>query len=174
MMGAIKSRYAAYFNERHGRKGHLFEQRYWSTPIGTEEQLLEAIRYVHLNPQRAEIAMADEYPWSSYRSYVEGVKGLADPTIVLNMLGSTDAFVNFHRNTPRGDETTVRPRWTRMQDDIAIETACRELGLQSISQLLTFPQQKRDEGIRRLKNQGFSCSLLQRLTGLGKAVIARA
>lgn len=173
MMGAVKSRYAAYFNERHGRKGHLFEQRYWSTPITSEEQLLEAVRYVHMNPQVAKVAPANKYPWSSYHSYANGVVGLVDPAPVLAILGGIDAFVAFHKEGPK-DALAHRPRWTRMRDEMATEVACRELGLRNITELLAKPQQKRDEGIHLLKERGFSCELLQRLTGLGKAVILRA
>ena len=47
--------YAQVFNRKHGFAGHLFDARYWSGALGTEDYLLEASRYVVLNPVRAEL-----------------------------------------------------------------------------------------------------------------------
>jgi len=172
LVGVTKSRYAIYFNERYERRGHLFEERFWSTPIKSEEQLLEEIRYVHQNPEKAQIASIDEYVWSSYRSYIDGVQGLANPAMVLGILGSVDAFAKFHQQKTFRD--VPETKWVRMGEDEAVRIACQELELRNISQLLEKPQFERDIGIHRLKELGFSCSMLQRLTGLGKAVLIRA
>ena len=45
--------YAQVFNRKHGFAGHLFDARYWSRVLGTEDYLLDASRYVVLNPVRA-------------------------------------------------------------------------------------------------------------------------
>jgi putative transposase len=59
--------YAQRFNRRHGRCGHVFENRYHPVPIEREEHFLEVCRYVVLNPVRAGLCDdAGEWPWSSY------------------------------------------------------------------------------------------------------------
>ena len=62
--------YAQYFNRRHGRTGHLFENRYKSVLCEEETYLLALVRYIHLNPVRAGIvSILDElnrYPWSGH------------------------------------------------------------------------------------------------------------
>jgi|GEM_PF-5378377 len=45
--------HAVYFNRRHNRTGHLFQNRYKSIVCEEEPYLLELIRYIHLNPLRA-------------------------------------------------------------------------------------------------------------------------
>jgi putative transposase len=67
-MQRLNSAYAVRFNWRHRRLGHLFERRYHSELIETESHLLEACRYVVLNPHRAHMPDADLWPWSSYRA----------------------------------------------------------------------------------------------------------
>jgi putative transposase len=68
-MHRINGVYARRFNERHGHRGHLFEARYSSTLIETEEHLLDAIRYVTLNPVTAGLCDDPaEWPWSSFRA----------------------------------------------------------------------------------------------------------
>ena len=52
-MHRLNGTYARRFNERHGHHGHLFEARFSSTVIKSEEHYLDAIRYVALNPVAA-------------------------------------------------------------------------------------------------------------------------
>jgi putative transposase len=74
--------YAQVFNRRHGFMGHLFDARYWSGVLRTEDYLLEASRYVVLNPVRAKLRQRPhEWPWSSYRQTV----GLAPPAPYLSL-----------------------------------------------------------------------------------------
>jgi putative transposase len=74
-MHALNSGYARYFNERHGYDGHLFDRRFGSRLVETEEHLLEAMRYIAFNPVKAGLCLhPGEWPWSSFygveRSYV--------------------------------------------------------------------------------------------------------
>lgn len=63
-------RYAQSFNWRHGRPGHLFQRRFGSAEIDSEDYLRTAIAYVHLNPLRAGIVRTIDdltsYRWTSY------------------------------------------------------------------------------------------------------------
>jgi len=83
--------YVQYFNEKYGRTGTLWEGRYKSTLVDTEQYLMICHRYIELNPVRA--CMADHparYPWSSFRC--NGV-GHASPLItkhdIYQALGKT-------------------------------------------------------------------------------------
>jgi putative transposase len=68
-MQRLNGLYAQAFNRRHGFKGHLFEERYWSPLVETDEHMFEVMRYVVLNPVRAGIcALPHQWPWSSYRA----------------------------------------------------------------------------------------------------------
>ncbi|MDD2320493.1 MAG: transposase [Geobacteraceae bacterium] len=51
-MRRLLTGYAVYFNLRHNRSGHLFQNRYKSIFCEEESYLLELIRYIHLNPHR--------------------------------------------------------------------------------------------------------------------------
>ncbi|MBW2663149.1 MAG: hypothetical protein JRD93_14445 [Deltaproteobacteria bacterium] len=58
------------FNIRHGRSGHLFQNRYKSVVCEEDPYLLELIRYIHLNPLRArlveDLKSLDKYPWTGH------------------------------------------------------------------------------------------------------------
>lgn len=69
-MRCLLTGYSVYFNERHGRVGHLFQNRYKSRLVSRESYLREAIRYVHLNPLRSGIVKSlqelDAYAWTGH------------------------------------------------------------------------------------------------------------
>jgi len=55
VMRRLLTGYAVSFNRRHRRYGHLFQNRYKSILCQEDAYLLELVRYIHLNPLRAEI-----------------------------------------------------------------------------------------------------------------------
>ncbi|MBL8024173.1 MAG: transposase [Elusimicrobia bacterium] len=70
LMQRVMTGYAVAFNHRHGRAGHLFQNRYKSIVCEEETYLLELVRYIHLNPIRAKIVRNMEelksYPYSGH------------------------------------------------------------------------------------------------------------
>lgn len=65
-------RYARYINRHYNRIGHLFQGRFKSVLVDDENYVKELIRYIHLNPVRANlVGDPQEYPWSSHRTYLE-------------------------------------------------------------------------------------------------------
>ena len=91
-MKRILEKYAQAFNRRYGRTGHLFQGRYGSVPIEKESHLLEAIRYVLLNPVRAgSVTDPRDYLWSSYHMMMsENPAPWLDVETVLRYFHPTD------------------------------------------------------------------------------------
>ena len=69
-MRSLLTGYAGAFNRRHQRSGHLFQNRYKSIVVEAEPYLLELVRYLHLNPLRAQVVpdlgTLDRYPWTGH------------------------------------------------------------------------------------------------------------
>ena len=62
--------YAAWYNKKHNRSGHVFQGRFKSYLIDADEYLTTVSRYIHLNPVRAGVVKKPrDYPWSSYRCF---------------------------------------------------------------------------------------------------------
>ena len=74
VMKKLLTWYAVYFNRRHHRTGHLFENRYKSILCDEDNYLLALVRYIHLNPIRAKIIHTmeelDRYPWTGHRAVI--------------------------------------------------------------------------------------------------------
>jgi putative transposase len=74
MVQSIGRRYVQYFNHIYSRTGTLWEGRYKSTLVDTDNYLLTVYRYIELNPVRAGmVEHATDYPWSSYPHNAAGV-----------------------------------------------------------------------------------------------------
>ena len=69
-MQLLNSCFAKFSNSRHGFAGqHLFRNRFWSELLADDAHLLQAARYIVLNPVRAHLCEGPEdWPWSSYRA----------------------------------------------------------------------------------------------------------
>jgi putative transposase len=66
-MRDLNGAYARRFNERHGRYGSVFAERYADKVIRSEEHFLKALRYVALNPVWARLVRRPEHwRWSSH------------------------------------------------------------------------------------------------------------
>ncbi|MFQ5469391.1 MAG: transposase [Gammaproteobacteria bacterium] len=71
-MRQLNGQYTQYFNKRHKLVGHLYQGRYKAILVQKESYLLELIRYVMLNPVRADIVtIASDWEWSSCRSTID-------------------------------------------------------------------------------------------------------
>ncbi len=86
--------YAQYFNRRHRRTGHLFENRYKSILCDEDNYLLALIRYIHLNPVRAGLVATleqlDRYRWTGHRVIIGKTNhSWMDIDRVLSEFGST-------------------------------------------------------------------------------------
>ena len=61
----VHMRYAQYINRQHKWSGHLWQGRFFSSPLD-EAYLWFCVRYVERNPVRAGmVERAEQYPWSS-------------------------------------------------------------------------------------------------------------
>lgn len=124
----VNTKYVQYYNRKHGRSGRLFGGRCYSCLLD-DDHLYEAVRYVELNPTRAQ--MENEigtYQWTSARErlkliktrflsclacyfkvnnwmvYLQGAfeKNNEEPRVSWEKLKS-----HFHREIPLGDATFI-------------------------------------------------------------------
>lgn len=81
LMKGIAQLYAQYINNNYRRSGYLWESRFKSCLVQSENYVLACYRYIELNPVRAGVAARpDEYPWSSYAANAKGeVSSLVQP-----------------------------------------------------------------------------------------------
>lgn len=109
-------RYTGYVNARLRVTGHLWQGRFGSV-VMDENHLATAIRYVSLNPVRAQLVRrVQDWPWSSVRSHIAGKDDeLVTVAPVLTRYGNFKAFLGEEVDDAaayralRQSETTGRP-----------------------------------------------------------------
>lgn len=114
-MRTIQGRYAQAHNKRLGRRGPVWDGRYGSKLILTEEHYLEVLRYVPLNPVRARATRDPHaWPWSSHAALVGGapVPPFLDVEAVYRFAGARsgragiDAYLSLLSGADRIPEST--------------------------------------------------------------------
>jgi len=92
VMQSLGRRYVVYVNQTYLRTGTLWEGRYKAALVDAEDYLLRCMRYIELNPVRAEMVKTPEdWRWSSYRYNAASENSdLLTPHEVYLALGPTD------------------------------------------------------------------------------------
>jgi putative transposase len=87
LMKRLAGRQTRYHNSLEGRTGTLWEDRYKSSPVDSDNYLLVCTRHIEMNPVRANLVMTPEaYDWSSRRFHL-ALRGVAGWTIIPPTLG---------------------------------------------------------------------------------------
>jgi REP element-mobilizing transposase RayT len=102
-MHCLLTGYSKYFNDRHKRVGHLFQNRYKSPIVREDGYFREVVRYIHLNPLRSGIVPSvdalEAYPWTGHKRIVHGGAPEWQTTDLLQLeFYGTDADSGWIRN----------------------------------------------------------------------------
>ena len=170
-MHALATAYARHFNDVSGHVGAVFQGRFTSVPIKDNEQLLQVVRYIHDNPEKAGIAPSREYRWSSYREYLSGAH-LINDKLVLELIGGRGYFEEFSRSE-RYSGYYVRSG-KRVFDEDAMLAAHNVLGDVTPTEVKGLEKARRDDALRALRQAGLTRKQIERLTSIGASVISRA
>ena len=115
--------YASYFNIKYRKVGHVFQDRFKSQVIEDDSYLLSAIRYVHNNPEKAKIALREDYPWSSYHEYINFSVKPVEILDILKMFAidlkkSVDFFKDFNSQVEKREFIDVEPEKEIHKDNV--------------------------------------------------------
>jgi REP element-mobilizing transposase RayT len=94
-MRRLLTGYAVTYNLRHLRHGHLFQNRYHSIVCDEDVYFRELVRYIHLNPLRANLvenlSELDRYPWCGHSAVMGRTKrDWQDRDYVLSWFGKRE------------------------------------------------------------------------------------
>ena len=174
MMRKMGTSYAAYFNKKYERTGHLFQNRYKNENIETDAQLLNVFRYILNNPAKAGICPAAFYEWSSYSQYDPGV-GFVDTSYIRELLGNHSRFDAFlaeetFDQSPQREIEAVK----HLTDEQAADLIRENLHIDSLLAVKSMDWKIWDHVLHQLKQEGLSVRQIERMTGISKSVVQRA
>lgn len=164
--------YVGWHNKKYERTGHLFQNRYLSEPVNTEEYLMMVLRYIHLNPVRAKLTLsAKDYKWSSFGNYFlfyNGQKTVVDGEIIENYFKTFKEFSKY-MNTLNDDECLETKKVNYNNDDKLIQIIRNKYKVINLPELPLDKKQKIIKDIYGIENA--SIRQLSRVFGVGKTVV---
>ncbi len=111
-MRFLVGRFTRLKNRHEGRDGPIFRGRFTSRLIESDPHLLEVLRYIHLNPVKANLSpSAEAWTWSSARAYL-GLTQRSDWLItrqMLEMFGPSEPRERYRAFMSDGTLGGVRP-----------------------------------------------------------------
>lgn len=173
--------YARRFNKHTGRTGHLFQNRFDRRSLDTDWQVMEAIRSVHADPQEAGVSLIERYPWSSFAEHLracdsdaaDATRGFCDPSCVLELFGSAEAFAAYSLSTPDGSEPALCDmKETEWERHAFADKMAKRLGV-PLNELKTVAPSRRDRIIFALHDVGYTVREVERYTGISKSTVSR-
>jgi REP element-mobilizing transposase RayT len=119
-MHKLGTSYTMYFNKKYNRTGILFQGRFKSIHIDTDEYLLWLSAYINLNPKLHKITNnLNNYPWSSYLDYAGKRNGtLCNKEIVLNQFKLRNETIRHSMSSKRYKDflNTCLPEMKKRKD----------------------------------------------------------
>ncbi len=167
--------YVQWYNNKYGRTGHLFQNRYRSEVVEDEAYLLVVLRYIHQNPVKARICRSESgYEWSSYNEYINKYNGEQvdiDTDIVESYFNTRESFQTFMRqdNDDRCLEYENKKKYMDKELRRMLE---REYKIEEIKNI---SKKERDRLINDIKMKtGVSIRQLSRVLDIGRGIVSRA
>ncbi len=180
VMKRLGIRYAWYFNNKHGRVGHLFQDRFSSEKVETEEYLHRVLRYIHQNPLKANLVKdITDYKWSSYRAYLNKsslFSTLVDTEFILKMYGTekAESVSKFCQFMEAENEDSCLDEQRKLSDEELKEEIMKILGPIPFNRLHSLNIRDRNNVLQRVKAiKGVSIRQIAKVTGFGKGIIQR-
>jgi len=179
--------YSAYFNRKYERIGHLFQDRFKSESIETDEYMLACTRYIHNNPVKAGIAKYPQnYIWSSYRLYIEKDEenlDLLNREYLMNIFSedkkrAINMFINYSNEEtedPFMDYSKEKAIKSNVDKLEAVFNIIEKYNLTIEDFKKISDKQKRDMMLRQLKaEENISLRDISNITGISKDIIFRS
>ena len=171
----IGIRYAVWYNRKHQRAGHLFQDRFRSENVENDRYYMTVLRYILQNPMKAGLeSRLGTYRWSSYLAYEKGTGSLTDTQYAAELFGNRESLIDFVR---MGNEDIVMdetdPEWP-LQDDDAKTIMEQITGCSATEEFRRLDRQLRNEYIRRMYAEKLSIGQIARLAGFSKSTVHEA
>ena len=167
--------YVGWHNKRHERTGHLFQNRYLSEPVETEDYFITVLRYIHQNPIKAGIVSSlSDYKWSSYDKYhlvYQEQESFISGDLTEAYFKTFKEFKDYMK--ANNIDKCLEYNIVKRHNDKTLGEIINEK--YDINEIDKNPIKKRNKLIRKIYDeQKTSIRQLSRVLGVGKTVVERA
>ncbi|MCR4792238.1 MAG: transposase [Lachnospiraceae bacterium] len=172
IMKRIGTRYVLYFNEKYGRVGHLFQDRFISEAVEDDRYFLTVLRYIIQNPMKAGIEQRPgSYMWSSYRTYVDSFDHITDTSIAIDMAGGKEKLIEFLNENNNDTAIDVSEGGRKLSDKELKRKMLQVTGCMTISDYQNISKEEQRVCVLKMRKSGFSLAQIARMIGRSKTLI---
>ena len=101
--------YTKAFNKTYCRIGGLFISNYRRIKIESDRQLINTVKYIHLNPVNARLSEhPEDWKYSSFAAYISDKKSLVAKEYVIEKYGDFNNFLAMHGLSPQPSRIITR------------------------------------------------------------------
>ena len=169
----IGARYVYWYNLKYKRVGHLFQDRFKSEAIESDNHFLAALRYIHQNPVKAGVCKdVSDYTWSSYQEYVEN-RTLIDTAFAFGLI-DMGSFAGFHKMESSDKFLDYEIKPFLVSDTEAKRIIAEISRCSNITEFQQIAQDDQKAFVRKFKESGMSIRQINRMTGVSKGIVERA
>lgn len=179
MIQRVSSSYVIWYNRKHERCGHLFQERYKSETVDTDSYFLTVLRYIHQNPIKEKLASnVAAYQWSSYNEYI-GRAQVIDKEYALTMFSdkpneAIERFEQFMGETNSDVCLEIEKINVNVSDDHLRQVVRQQFGIDAIT-ICNEVKEKQDHILRTMKGiAGANIRQIARITGLSPTRVWKA
>ncbi len=178
-MKRISVSFASYYNWRYKTTGHLFQDRYKSETIESDERLIAVVRYIHQNPIKAGLVKSPcDWKWSSSQEYYDNHTNpplLLDVELILSIFSEDRIKFKEYNESLNEDQFLDDKVKTRLTDEEARPLIKEAISGYEIAQIKSLPKSQRDEIVARVKKiVGITQRQASRILGIPLSLINRA
>lgn len=169
----VCGKFVYWYNAKYQRAGHLFQDRFKSEPVDSQEYLQTVLRYIHQNPVKAGLCKkVSDYAYSSYAAYLGG-DDLVDTSWILG-IWSIEEFIELNEAIVEADCIDIREKPEfRLTDEQASALMFKISKCKNATQFQELEPIKRDKYLKKLRQDGVSIRQLSRTTGISIGVIRK-
>ncbi|EKN68603.1 transposase [Schinkia azotoformans] len=173
----ISASYALWFNFKYQRCGSLFQGRFRSENVETNDYFMRVIRYIHQNPLKAGIASdVFENKWTSIHEFFS-TGDMIDTEPVLKQFSKekTDTVQKFKDFMEETNEDEFLDDFDIVKKtDSEVINILNQMGIENIAMIQQMDKKERNDVLLVLKKmEGITVRQLSRITGISRSVIAR-
>ncbi len=175
----IGASYVYWYNMKYDRMGHLFQDRYKSEVVETDQYLFSVLRYIHQNPLKAGIVKRiGDYVWSSYLGYLGIIDDqYVDKDYVLKLFNEDrdQAVVDFRafNEIANDDQCLDITDRKRMSDEKVIQMLNKKYKVSSSTDIQNLDEEQRIKCISYLLNKGVSVRQTSIVMGVSRYYVLK-
>lgn len=170
----IGSRYVIWYNKKYQRVGNLFQDRFKSECVDTDQYFRIVLRYILQNPMKAGYEKEPgHYRWSSYLAYQKGGGSLTDTDYTEKLFADREAMVAFLQEVNDDEAMDEKENQWRLQDDEAKKIIRDLTNCSSVAEFQQLDMNMKKAYAVKLYIMKLTVNQISRLTGMARTTIQR-